>query len=92
MKLLLYIVLGFVVVGAALVLIAGNNAPASSSLILFGFVILFAIPPVGAFWMMYQSIRYEKKPLPIVLLAFIPFSFLWYYFERVRSVNRIWNR
>jgi len=35
--------------------------------------------------MMYMSIRYEKKPLPFVLLALlIPFTFLWYYFERVR--------
>jgi hypothetical protein len=43
--------------------------------------------------MMYMSIRYEKHPLPMVLLAaFIPFSFLWYYFERVRRGKLRRNR
>ncbi len=34
--------------------------------------------------MLYMAIRYEKHPLPMVLLAFVPFAFFWYYFERVR--------
>ena len=48
-------------------------------------IILFSVAPVGAFWMMYMAIRYERVPWPLILLAmFVPFSFLWYYFRRVR--------
>ena len=83
MKLLLYIVGGFVAMAAATLLIARGHVPESPA-ILFAFVVLFGVPPVGAFWMMYMSIRYERSPLPMLLLAFIPFTFLWYYFERVR--------
>ena len=35
--------------------------------------------------MAYQCVRYEKKPFPLLLLVLIPYSFLWYYFERVRK-------
>ena len=84
MKLLLYITLGFVALGVAAVLIAGGAAPDRNPAVLFAFVALFAIPPLGAFWMMYVSIRHEKNPFPMVLLALIPFTFLWFYFERVR--------
>jgi 4-hydroxybenzoate polyprenyltransferase len=43
-------------------------------------------PPgsIGALWMMYMSVRYEKNPLPMVLLAFVAYAFLWFYVERVR--------
>ena len=84
MKLLIYIVGGFAAMAAAALLIARGQAPESHPAILFAFVALFAIPPVGAFWMMYMSIRYEKNPFPMVMLAFVPYTFLWYYFERVR--------
>jgi hypothetical protein len=91
-KLLVYVVAGFVVMGLAALLIAQGQAPASHPLILFAFVALFAIPPLGAFWMMYVSIRHEKSPLPMVLLAFVPFTFVWYYFERVRAGKLRRNR
>jgi hypothetical protein len=84
MKLIVYIFFGFVVLGAALLLIARGQAPSSNPAVLFAFVALFAVPPFGAFWMMYMAIRYEKNPFPMVLLAFIPFTFVWFYFERVR--------
>jgi len=45
---------------------------------------LFGLPAVGGFWMLYSAVRYEKRPVPFALLAFLPFSFLWYYFERIR--------
>ena len=46
--------------------------------------ILFLQPFFGM-WMLYQAIRYEAKPLPYVfLVAFVPFSYIWYYIERVR--------
>jgi hypothetical protein len=84
-KLLAYVVGGFVVMAVAALLIARGQAPEDHPAILLAFVALFAIPPLGAFWMMYMSIRNEKSPFPMVLLAFIPFTFLWYYFERVRT-------
>ncbi len=37
---------------------------------------------VGALWMLYQSIRYEIRPLLFCVLSIIPFSFVWYYYER----------
>lgn len=33
-------------------------------------------------WMLYQAIRYEIRPWRFILLSFLPFSFIWYYFER----------
>jgi hypothetical protein len=84
MKLVLYIALGFLVIAAAALLITRGQAPDSNPAVLFTFVTLFAIPPLGAFWMMYMSIRHEKNPFPMILLAFIPFTFVWFYFERVR--------
>ena len=85
MKLLVYIAFGFVVEVAAVLLLTQGPPPESHPAILFVLVVLFGIPPLGAFWMLYMSIRYEKNPFPMLLLAlFIPFTFLWYYFERVR--------
>lgn len=84
MRLWFYIPAGFLAMAAAALLITSGKAPDSSPVILLAFVALFFIPPLGAFWMMYMSIRHEKNPFPMVLLAFVPFSFLWYYFERVR--------
>jgi hypothetical protein len=85
-KLLLYIALGFAVLVAAVLLLTRGAAPEGHPAVMFALVTLFGIPPVGAFWMAYMSIRYEKHPFPMLLLAFlVPFAFLWYYFERVRS-------
>lgn len=46
------------------------------------FACLSVVTNIGAFWMLYQSIRYEIVPLRFVLLSFVPFSFVWYYYER----------
>ncbi len=92
MKLALYVAGGFVAVLLAVALLALGPAPDSNPAILFAFCVLFGLAPVGAFWMMYMAIRYEKNPFLLVLLAmFIPFTFLWYYFERVRpgKVRRV---
>lgn len=46
--------------------------------------ILF-LQPLCGIWMLYQVVRYEAKPLPYVfLVAFVPFSYIWYYVEKVR--------
>ena len=44
------------------------------------------IAPAGGFWAIYQSIRYESHPWRCVaIVMFVPFGFLWYYFERYRK-------
>lgn len=55
-----------------------------SSIALFFTCAFFAAPGIGGLWMLFTVVRCEKKPLPIALVAFFPFTFLWYYFERVR--------
>jgi hypothetical protein len=43
------------------------------------------LQPFCGMWKLYQAIRYEAKPLPCVfLVAFVAFSYIWYYIERVR--------
>ena len=37
---------------------------------------------IVALWMIYQAIRYEIQPWRFILLSFLPFSFIWYYYER----------
>jgi hypothetical protein len=83
MKLLLWILLGFVVAGLAFwaIVTEGPQNPILVSLV----VVVFTASPIGAFWMLYVAIRYETHPLSMVLIAFIPYAFLWYYFERVRT-------
>jgi hypothetical protein len=49
----------------------------------------FGAPSLGGFWMVYMVIRYEKSPGPMIVLAFVPFAFLWYYFERVRFCKHV---
>lgn len=82
MKLFLWIFLGFVVAGLAFWTIVAEGP--DNPLLVFVVVAVFGLPPIGAFWMLYMAIRYEAQPLPMILLAFVPYSFLWYYFERVR--------
>ena len=92
-KLSLYVVAGFVALALAGLLIMQGKAPSSNPAMMFAFVALFGVIPLGGFWMAYMSIRYEKHPLPLVLLAFfVPFTFVWYYFERVRGGKLQKNR
>jgi hypothetical protein len=37
---------------------------------------------VGCIWMFYEAARYEIRPFRFIILCFVPFSFIWYYFER----------
>jgi hypothetical protein len=81
MKLFLWIVLGFAVAGVGFWMIVAEGP---ENPFFFFLVVVFTAQPLGAFWMLYMAIRYEVHPLPMVLLAFVPYAFLWYYFERVR--------
>jgi len=46
------------------------------------FPLVPSLTGIGCLWMFYQAVRYELRPLRFVLLAFLPFSFIWYYYER----------
>src|SRR5439155_6626100 len=56
------------------------------SIVGVGVVVVFAIHPLCALWLLVQAIRFEPKPMPYVLLAlFVTFAFVWYYIEKVRQ-------
>jgi hypothetical protein len=63
------------------------NPAAIKDRLFFPVVVLFGmIAPLGGFWGIYQSIRNEKHPGKyIAIVMFVPFGFLWYYFERYRK-------
>lgn len=88
MKLFLWILLGFAVAGLAFWMVTVSGIP-RSPLFVFLLVAVFGASPVGTFWMFYVVIRNEKHPWPLILLAFVPYAFLWYYFERVRPGRNI---
>lgn len=83
MKMFLWVLLGFLVTGLGFWILTLQGVPRNPLLTLL-VVVIFVVSPVGSFWMLYMLIRHEKLPLPMVLLAFIPYTFLWYYFECVR--------
>jgi hypothetical protein len=83
MKLFAWIFLGFIVTGIGFWFVAMPGVPRNPFL-MFIVVGVFGLPPIGAFWMLYVAVRYEKHPLPLVLLAMLSYTFLWCYFERIR--------
>jgi len=83
MKIFLWVVLGLLVTGLAFWILTMPGVP-HNPVLMFLIIVVFVVPPFGSFWMLYMSVRHERRPLPMVLLAFIPYTFLWYYFERVR--------
>lgn len=47
--------------------------------------VFFIGSPIGAFWMLYDCAVREKPAARYYLIAlFLPYSFVWYYFDRVR--------
>jgi hypothetical protein len=51
--------------------------------LLIFFVCLNMVSNLGGFWMLYQAVRYERRVGRYVLLAFVPFMFVWYSLVRV---------
>jgi len=71
-----------------IVLIGRGQSPEDNPALMVAMVALFAIAPFGAFWMMKTALHEEPKPWPLISLAcFVPFAFLWYYFERVKPAR-----
>jgi hypothetical protein len=89
MKLFLWIFFGLAVAGLAFWLVTSPGITRNPLSILL-LVVVFGVSPIGAFWMLYVAIRYEKHPWLMILLAFLPYAFLWYYFERVRTRKSEW--
>ena len=52
-------------------------------IVLLFFVCLHMSAVLGAFWMLYQAVRYERRVLRYALLAGVPFMFVWYSLVRV---------
>ena len=84
MKLIAWILLGFAVAGLGFWIVTNDSIPKNIGIDLL-IIFIFVLGPAGAFWMIHVAIRHEKHPLPMILLAFIPYTFLWYYFERYRG-------
>src|SRR3954447_10985933 len=86
MKLAMWVLMGSSVTGVSFWLVFVTQAnPIPVSI----FVLSDAAATVGAIWMMELATREETHPAPMIWLAFLPFSFLWYYFERVRPSREI---
>ena len=83
MRVALWCLSGFVVTCLAFWIVTSEWFPNNPFVLTLVFL-FFSVPSLGAFWMIYVAIRFESHPLGLVLLAFVPYSFLWYYFERVR--------
>jgi len=70
----------------SILVLAGSGAPGRTDdliqLLAAVLAVVSAVGQIGSYWMMYQAIRYEIRPLKFFLLAFLPLSFVWYYFER----------
>jgi hypothetical protein len=88
MKNILWIVLALALLGLAFWFVVSPWYP-KNSFILFLIAVYFGAPSIGAFWMIYIAIRHEKHPFPIIALALLPYTFIWYYFERYRKRKHI---
>jgi hypothetical protein len=58
---------------------SSNSAPAIFAILLSA---MEAISVIGSFWMVYQALRYEVKPVRYCVMALIPLTCVWYYVER----------
>ena len=85
MKSFLWVTIGLIVSGLAFWIVTSTETVPARPLPILVLALIFAVSPLGSFWMMYMAIRYEENPLPYILLAFIPYYSLGYYFERVRG-------
>jgi hypothetical protein len=56
--------------------------PVVSPVLLLPLIVFAQVAPFGGLWMTYQAIRYEEKPLLYILLAQLPYAFVWYYMSR----------
>ena len=84
-KMFVWVIVGLVVAGATFWFVTSNGPVPASPMSIVAIALVFVISPIGSFWMLYIVIRYEKRPMLYILLAFLPYFSLGYYFERVRG-------
>jgi hypothetical protein len=87
-SMILWVLAGLAVAGLCFWMIATPGPPATRTIGMVLYVLATLATAIGTFWMWYMAVRHEPRPLLFILLAFIPFTFLWYYFERVRPDRR----
>jgi hypothetical protein len=87
-RMFLWAIVGFAVAALAGLLVIGTTTVPANPLSLAVLTLVSSVSPIGCFWMLFIVIRYERHPLPWILLAFVPFFAVGYYFERARR-NRI---
>ena len=63
---------------ALYILVAFNPTFLQYRFVALSFVLSILFHNLGAFWMLYQAIRYEKRVVRYVVLSFVPFLFVWY--------------
>jgi hypothetical protein len=85
MKMFLYAILGLAVAALAFWVVTSTATIPPHPLPMLVLALVFGVSPLGSFWMLYTVIRYEKRPLPYIFLAFVPYLFVGYYFERIRG-------
>lgn len=83
-RIVFWILSGLAPTGLAFYVITSAWFPVNPVTTFLAFIV-FGISPIGSFWMLYVAVRNERRPLPFILLAFLPYTFLWYYFDRVRD-------
>lgn len=86
MKKLPWIILALGLSGFALWVVTGPWYP-KNSFAIFLLALFFGLSALGGWWMLYVAVKHEKHPLRFVLLALIPYAFIWYYFERFQPGN-----
>jgi len=86
MKLLFWVLGGPAAASLSFWLVTNPEIPRNPFLI-FLLIVVYSSSPIGSFWMLYTAIRYEKRPMPMIFLAFLPFAAFWYYFERIRPAK-----
>jgi len=77
------------VAAAAFMLVAKSTQPTWVEAFAAGvFVSLTLVATVGAFWMIWAAFRHDHPIPKVILAAFVPFAFVWYYSQRASQVER----
>jgi hypothetical protein len=81
----------FVVATVTVMLVANSNEQSWLEGFAIGVVVAATfVVTVGAFWMMWAAFRHAN-PIPKVLVAaFVPCAFVWYYFRHASQIE-IWH-
>jgi len=83
MRTLIYVSLPVITSGVAAWIVIGPWFPTNQFELVLT-VLFFLAPNVGGLWMIYTAARHERRPWRYIWLALLPYTFVWYYFERAR--------